>query len=250
MEPTQIPQIWHTYPALSDGEPALFLYNHGLVVSDRIESASELYIVRIAMVEPGDNGLGTDAEVMWLYNFEDALNPVAEQLGFIHLGRVRSAGGWEMSYYSERGRDLAPALDGAGPIASERPIELTGMNDPEWSYLLGYLAPDQERWQWIMNNQVVVQLEDAGDNLDAPRPVDHSATFRTEDGRVGFVAAIEQQGFEVTAVEDRDAENWQVSFQRMNSARMNEIHPVVMDLVNVVGSFGGAYNGWGCPIAV
>lgn len=249
MEPNQIREAWYSYPGYSDGEPASFFYNHGLVEVGPIQSAPELYAVRVDMAEPGDNGFGSDNEVMWLYNFEDAVCPAAIEMGFFSLGRVRSAGRWELAFYGEAGRNFADVLNASGPIVNDRPIQIVGMHDPEWTYLLDYLSADAERWQWIKNNSVVMQLTDAGDNLDVPRPVDHSVHFESESARVGFIAAAEQAGFTVTSNEDRDADEWWAFIQREDKAHLNEIHEVVLSVIELTQQFGGIYDGWGCPIA-
>lgn len=249
MERSEMQQEWMTYPAFSDGNQAMFLYNHALVRSAPMPDAPELYAVRVEMNDPGERGLGSDTEAMWFFNFEDGVCEAAEQMNFIHVGRVRSAGQWELAFYGAAGRNFAEVLDAVGPFGPDREISITGMDDPEWSYLLGYMAADAERWQWMMDYRVVTQLSEAGDNLEVPRPVDHSANFPTADARAGFIAAVEQLGFDVTSMEDRAADSWSVHLQREDQVMIGAIHDTVMDVVDLVDRFGGTYDGWGCPIA-
>ena len=247
-----IPEAWETYPALVDDKPAMFFLNMGLVQAAPIESAPHLYLVKIEMNDPGDNGLGTGAEAEGFMPLEDAIYDAAKAADLYFAGRVRNAGHWEMGLYGGAGVEISEVLDRMGPAIAGRKIMVGGGEDPEWGFLLEYLAPDRERWQWIMDHRVVRQLMQAGDDVDKPRTVDHVAHFPTEAALEAFVTAAKVQGFEESQrhedKEDPGELPWMVEVQRKDPVGVNEIHDVVMGLIEIVEEHDGDYDGWGCPI--
>ena len=250
MTPEEIPQAWETYPAFVDGKPAMFFLNMGMVQAAPIASAPALYLVKVEMADPGPDGMGTAAEADRFMPFEDALCEAAAKAGLYFVGRVRAGNHWEMGFYGAQDLDLAELLEGIGKVSSEFEIMLGGGDDPDWEFLLGYLAPDRERWQWIMDHRVVRQLTDAGDDPSKPRAVDHAVHFETEDALEKFVADAKALGFtEAQRHHDANAElPWMVEVQREDPVMLSHIHDAVMDLIELVESHGGDYDGWGCPV--
>lgn len=248
----EIPEAWETYPAIVDDKPAMFFLNMGMVQAAPIADAPFLYLVKIEMSDPGDNGLGTGGEAESFMPIEDAICESAKQADLYFAGRVRTGGHWEMGFYGAEGVELSEVLDRVGPMVAGRNIMLGGGEDAQWEFMLGYLAPDRERWQWIMDHRVVRQLMQAGDEVDKPRVVDHAAHFPTEDKLDAFVTAAKEQGFsESQRHEDKDGGGelpWMVEVQREDPVGVNEIHDVVMGLIELVEGNDGDYDGWGCPV--
>lgn len=248
----EIPEAWETYPAFVDEKPAMFFLNMGLVQAAPIAAAPTLYLVKVVMKDPGPSGMGTAEEGEMFMPVEDALCGSATKAGMHFAGRVRTDGHWELGFYGADGLDLAEVLDSVGPMIADLEIMIGGGEDPEWGFLLEYLAPDRERWQWIMDFRVVRQLSEAGDDCDKARTVDHAAHFVTEEALNTFVAAAKEQGFEESQRkkhEEPDLERpWMVEVGRSNTVAIEEIHDAVMDLIEIVEANGGEYDGWGCPV--
>ena len=142
MQPQQVPQSWCSYPAqTTDGGDASVLFNSGLVDVGPVEAAPYLHLVGVDMVDQIEGGLATEREANWFYAFEDAVTPVAETMGFFPVGRVRSNGRWELSFYSATDMDIVDVLAAAGPITRERSLRVGGDADPEWKFLFEHIAP-------------------------------------------------------------------------------------------------------------
>lgn len=248
MTAASIPEAWETYPAFVDGKPAMFFLNMGMVQVAPLEAAPALYLIKVEMVDPGESGMGTPDEAERFMPFEDAACESAAQDGLLFAGRVRTDGHWEMGFYGPEGVDLGEILDRVETAGFS--IQLGGGDDSQWEFLLGYLAPDRERWQWIMDHRVVRQLIDAGDDPDKPRVVDHAAHFRSEAALNSFAAAAKEQGFEESQRDEQKGRDypWMIEVQREDAVSINHIHDAVMGLIELVESHGGDYDGWGCPV--
>ncbi|MEM6990498.1 MAG: DUF695 domain-containing protein [Myxococcota bacterium] len=253
MTQQEIPEAWETYPAFVDGKPAMFFLNMGLVQAAPIAGAPMLYLVKVQMKDPGENGVGTVAEGEAFMPIEDALCEAATKAGYYFAGRVRSEGHWELGFYGAEGLEISEVLDQVGAPLADLQIMVGGGEDPEWGFLLEYLAPDRERWQWIMDHRVVRQLMEAGDDIEKPRMVDHALHFKTEKALDAFVAAAAEQGFKESQ-RSEDKENggerpWMVELQREDAVEVNTIHDAVMMLMELADAQDGDYDGWGCPVA-
>ena len=252
MTAPEVPEAWEIYPAYSDGKPAMFFLNMGLIQVAPLEALPQLYLIKVQMEDPAENGLGTNAEAQRFMPFEDAVRDAAAAAGMLMAGRVRTDGYWEIGFYGPSGLDFTDVLDNAGPAVAGFEIMLGGADDPNWGFLLDYLAPDRERWQWIMDFRVVRQLQEAGDELDKPRPVDHTIHFNDAASADAFIEDAKQIGFTVSQRhhdENRDELAHMVELQREDPVAVDHIHAVVMDLVELAEKHEGDYDGWGCPVA-
>ena len=100
-----------------------------------------------------------------------------------------------MGFYGPDGVDFSEVLDGVGEVVAGFEIMIGGGEDAQWGFLLGYLAPDRERWQWIMDHRVVRQLGEHGDDPTKPRQVDHAVHFKTEQAVDAFVKQVTDLGY-------------------------------------------------------
>ncbi len=253
MTPQEIPQVWESYPALADGKPGLFMVNMGLLSAAPVAEAPSVYFVAVHMQDPGPDGVGTSDESERLGPIEDAIADAAQAAGLYFPGRVRTDGRWELGFYGAAGVDIAAVLDTVGPALADLDITIGDADDPQWRYLFDYLAPDRERWQWILDFRVVRQLEEAGDDGSKPRTVDHAAHFRTEAALEAFVASVASDGFVESNRHHHDEADsqypWMVEVQREDPVELAHIHDVVMDLIEKVEAHDGDYDGWGSPVA-
>jgi len=252
MSDEEIPEAWESYPAFVDDKPAMFFLNMGLVQAAPIAAAPFLYLVKVQMKDPGPEGVGSPDESSSFMPIEDALCKAAQGAGLHFAGRVRSGGHWELGFYGPEGVEISDVLDSVGATIAGLEIMVGGGEDAEWGFLLDYLAPDRERWQWIMDHRVVRNLTEAGDDPAKPRVVDHALHFPTEAALDGFVEALKEDGFvESQRHEDKDNGEslpWMLELQREDEVTVDAIHDVVMGLVELAETHKGEYDGWGCPV--
>jgi Regulator of ribonuclease activity B/Family of unknown function (DUF695) len=230
------------YPCLVDNAPA------SIYVNLRFENTPPAghdtrYTVAIAMRERGEHGIGTEAEGAALNLVEEALMARAYALGITYVGRLRTRGIWEITFYGPRGH-LAPLRTLATERAGDRRVAAIMNPEPGWDYYRELLLPDAERRQWMDDRRVVQILREQGDRLATPRRVDHHLAFPTAAARDTFAVTARAAGF---VVED-PGDALDVRVHRVDPIELDHIHDVVMTLVDAATPLGGRYERWAAGI--
>jgi Regulator of ribonuclease activity B/Family of unknown function (DUF695) len=231
---------WEFYACVVDNQPASIFLN--LRYEHARPAADTLYWVRIHMLVPSSLGMGSAGEAEALREPEAALLAAAAQLAFVYVGRLRTAGTWELAFYSAP--DRVGEIDSLARRAElgGRTVEVDSKPDPDWSYYREFLLPDAERRRWIQNRRLVFTLRQHGDVVATPRRVDHWAYFETATARDAFVQSVTRDGFALDQVLDGDSFGAQVF--RTDSVELDHIHDVEMTLVELAEQHGGEYDGW------
>jgi regulator of RNase E activity RraB len=237
---------WEFYPCRVDDAPASIMLDLSFRDTKPLE-LDTLYLARLQMLEPGDHGMGVGADVEKLSDAEDAICEDAERLGLTYVGRLRTAGGWQLTFYGPAG--LEKKLDEVVvETCGERAHRMAHREDGGWSYYDSFLAPDAERWQWILDRRVVHRLAEAGDHHATPRPVDHYVYFDEPDARDTFAAAAVGKGFEAETTKASEERPCGAHLVRTDRVELQHIHRVVMELRELADAHGGDYDGWGAPV--
>lgn len=223
------------YPCVVDGAPA------SIGVNLRFEHAPPAthdtrYTLAILMRDGGDHGLGSDAEAAALDLVEQGLMPRAHALGLAYVGRLRTRGVWEVTFYGPRNH-LTTLRAHATELAGDR--QLAAMMNPEatWTYYRELLLPDPERRQWLDDRRMVQQLAEDGDPLSTRRRVEHRLAIPLGT-RDEFIAIAIAAGFTV------DADEVVVRAHRHDPVELEHIHAVVMSLIAAATPLGGRYESW------
>lgn len=234
------------YPCLIDGSPASIYVNlrfeHGTPPADM----DSRYSVTIEMADRGPHGIGSAAEGEALNTCEESIIARAVANGLAYVGRTRSRGDWEITFYGAAGKtDL---LREAASCAGSRKTDVLVDYDPAWRYYRELLLPDAERKQWMDDRRLVEILAEQGDDSARPRRVDHRASFATETGRDAFVEAATREGFtHVPAPQLRESSverRFAAQVFRDDSTALDHIHDVAMVLADAAVAHGGVYDGW------
>jgi hypothetical protein len=220
------------YPCLVDGAPAT------IYVNLRFENAPPAhhdtrYTIAIAMRDRGEHGIGTADEAAALNLVEEALMVRANALGVTYVGRLRSRGIWETTFYGRRGH-LAPLRALATERAGDRQVAAIMNPEPAWTYYRELLLPDAERRQWMDDRRMVQIMREQGDRLSTPRRVDHRLTLPDAAARDAFLAAVVSAGFMPS----------EPGCHRVDPIELDHIHDVVMIIVDAATPLGGRYERW------
>lgn len=214
--------------------------------------------VSVALLQPTDVGLTTNAEAEQLWALEDLLVAAAEPLGAVLVGVLTAKARREWFFHTSDGPALAAAFRTTleqQADQGDRDVRLEGYVDPEWRYFRGALWPNDLAWRFVMDMRVVGALAERGDDGSAPRVVDHFAYFPDAASRSAFVehlrgrefVEIEESLREPDESEADDVEQrFAVSFKREDRPR--SIMLVTEGLAIAADELGGRYDGWGCPV--
>ena len=244
-DPLPIEPDWDFYLCRIDDRPASVFTDLANPRRGADPELDTLYAVLLAMGEPGEHGMGTADEAEVLFPVEDAVRDAAEESGFRYVGRIRGSDRWQLCFMAAAGRE--PELDLlVHPAASAAPrsAEIRSMHDPDWSYVLGFLHPEAERLQWIMDRRVVEALAREGDPLTTAREVRHWIGFSALDASRRCSEQLTEQGFTCEEPQRDEGGNWSLLAHRKDPVDLQSIHEVVMLVIGAAEPFGGDYDGW------
>jgi len=188
---------------------------------------------------------------------EDSLVTVmASQFDGIYPGRVTIEG--ERSFYFYLGNRIAGYEKTLGRVMADFPdytYECRLQEDPEWRNYLDFLYPEPVQLQSMQNRRVVYQLMQHGDQLTAPRPVEHWIHFKTQQDREAYWNRVNAMGFELlemsTAGEDDDDEDeaaleypYSLHITRDDKVDYDSIDECVLPLWGLASEYNGNYDGW------
>lgn len=244
---------WAFYPSNVEDEPATFLVNLG--VTDALDI--QLYRWRIGVTlsfESGrEDGFPSNELADTLNRSEDLfIAALSESLSAVNVGRLTRARRRDVYFYapSSDGADaeIQKAASAAGLSVSDIRIE----EDEDWSGYFEFLCPGPAETQWINNDMLIRQLEEAGDCLTAVRSVDHAADFPTAEDRAAFAASISALGFQLDSEDDNeptaDADDneypFSLSFSREHAVDLETANDVTIPLSELAAEHNGIYDGW------
>jgi len=250
---------WTGYMFETDDGPASCLFN--LAAAEFAPDADRPFcvMVRVPFKDPGEHGLGDGDERDTLADFEEALDASGELHDSIHFASVRGNGHLDIWYYATRAG--ADALAEAAPgVCTGYDVEVARGEDPEWQQF-GLLFPSDEDVAAYADEQLISQLEAAGDQIDKPRPVDHALLVETTAAGEKLRDALIRKGFTVQPIakaggEEGDDEgdddatpaegdlNFLVEATKRHAVTLEVISEIRRELTELVEDMGGAYDGW------
>jgi uncharacterized protein (TIGR01619 family) len=118
--------------------------------------------------------------------------------------------------------------------------------DDIWEAYFTFLYPNEETQDYMSNQKVVDQLEEAGDNLEKPRPVDHWLYFRTEKDRDAFIESIKIDGFKIESTDLVQESEYphQLKISNITAVDIDIISTVTLKLNKIAKEHNGDYDGW------
>jgi hypothetical protein len=208
--------------------------------------------LRVVMNEPRPDGLSSAEEFETLVAVEKALTAEIERAGnTLYVGRVTHAGVRDFHYYTAAPEVAEAALRRAMAAFPAYEFELGAEPDPDWEVYRNYLLPSARDRQRMANRQVLAALKDNGDQLSAPREIDHWAYFASAEARDAFLKRTALLGYTAReALSPADIpgnEKFGARIFRID-APDDDFDEVTLELFELAAELGGEYDGWESPV--
>lgn len=217
---------------------------------DKSERASHPYAVVFVLRYPAlPNGMPTSSELARLNKIEDRLVEELSKRHSIHIGHITGAGTMNVIFYANQ-KIEAPVSVKTGLFKKEDFLP-DCRHDPDWSYYETAFEPTMIERESYLNEPVLENLAKHGDDHAKPRLVDFAARFPVEQQRSDFVALMMTVGFtmgEQGLWEPEPGDYW-CELQKSMPVELEAICQVTGMLRERAASFGGEFDGWGCPVA-
>ena len=190
------------YETSLEGRRAIVMLDLGAVRYTPVNTHPTLLQIRVAMLQPREDGLRSTEEADALFALEKKLTEVLEQKAqALYIGRVVTHGSTEFYFYVPF---ASPAsTDGPGAMVGDvapYTLEWSARNDSGWE-CYDQLFPNTYAMQTISNRMLQRAMVQQGDQLDIPRRVEHVALFTAKERSEAAGEALKKAGFEVTTLE-------------------------------------------------
>lgn len=236
---------WDFYSCQIDDKPHSTMVNLALVDIAPITNLSVFYCVEVKLRHPSPkHGMTTNEEFQPLSDLEDLISGnQTEKLKYI----ARQTGDSKRKFYfygsAQADFDsLIDRIDQAFPTYEKTTFDF---EDPQWEAYLDDLYPNAMAMNEITNRAVLVHMEDAGDDLNLPRTIDHSIIFDNRKSVKEFEKIVKEKGFTVEINSSGFLKKtYDLLVQRVD--RPADLDPVTFELEQLAQSLGGSYDGWGC----
>jgi regulator of RNase E activity RraB len=245
---------WASYICeIDDGDPASIVVDLSFGPEAADPDRPWLIRVRLLCHEMDDNGLPTSEELAVLQDLEDRITEVIQAMeGPIHVGSVTTGGFREMILYVPEG--FAGLDDESLDMVPENRRSddfLMMAEDPPWDFYNTVLFPSADDLREISNDQVLQQLISQGDDLSAPRRIDHWIYFQDAAARTAFAAWATQNGFEIAELiePDEERETPGIQIHHATAVEPDIIHELIGSIEDAATQFGGEYDGWETGLA-
>jgi uncharacterized protein (TIGR01619 family) len=118
--------------------------------------------------------------------------------------------------------------------------------DKIWQAYLDFLYPNALSLEFMLNEKLLMKLQEAGDQPDKERPVDHLLYFTTEADQQCFIPYILKQRFKILAKEKTDdsKRSYKLLISRTDKVDLATISAITIDLKRVAMKCNGEYDGW------
>jgi len=241
-------EYWDTYVDLIDGKPASIVLDMEVSQELDLEQYKHAFAARLPLKKPDEDGLHAGAEADRLTLVEEAFTEAAELKGFINVGKITTDGNRDMFFYSlhEDEEELMLIANKLYFLAGYEVDVFKLEETRSWDFYFELLYPDSFQYQRMGNHDVLETLELSGDNLEAPRRVEHFILFQDPKMMKQFAKTIQQEGFTIEegSFEEDGEGNYIVYISRVDFVTYDAIDELTDLLLEISAMYQGEYDGW------
>lgn len=118
--------------------------------------------------------------------------------------------------------------------------------DKLWQGYLNFLYPNDETFEFIKNQKVVLKLVESGDKLEQPRQIDHWIYFTTEPDRNCYIDYATNLGFKTESAEKTTDQMrpFKLQISRIDKVDVVSISKLTLEMRKEAIKCKGVYDGW------
>ncbi len=230
---------WSSYFARVEGAPISVGVDLALRDGAPQPGKATAYTIAVTLREPDSHGMTGAGEYRVLQRVEEELAAALEPAGLVEAGRVTGRGMRTFHYYGPDSDDVASRVANVMSAHNEYTYSLLAADDPLWAVYTNYLYPDPQQMAFANDLKALQVLIDAGDDLETPRPIEHTVTFDDREKRDGFARAMAHKGYRVAI----DACERAVRCTKLDTVDPFKITEMRVALTTLAEEFGGDYSG-------
>ena len=239
---------WDVYMAQYEKGVGSTMINMSLKEVAPVKQIPYLLSTGVALIKCSPDGLPEKDEFDMLYKISDRIKYVLDS-----IKKNKFAG--TFSYQCERNDyyyltdtvGIRKVLESAYIAAFPKyKYSINIRKDEQWEAYLTFLYPNDETFEYMSNQKVILKLTEEGDDLAKPRQVDHWLYFKTAADRDKFIAYALKEKFKVESKQfNKDLQlNYQLQISRIDNVNIDSISKITIELRKKAKELNGAYDGW------
>jgi len=187
---------------------------------------------------------GDDEELLTI---EQKLLTALEKQKVDYVGWQLNEGWLEFYYYAEVAKGFENAVNAALKPAYQ--FETNNRKDKKYETYYKMLMPNTQEYHNIQSEEIISDLEDAGDNLEEEHRIEYYAMFMTSSQRKRFTEAVLDDGFAfLNDFLDEKAEDdyvYGVTFTKLSAVKIETLNGHTAMIFPTLAREHGRYEGWG-----
>ena len=238
---------WSVFLRQQLAGPQVITVDQGWSEQAPLQTHPRLLKVTVKANETWPTGFPTEAETRMANELQDQLLQKLERGNFgVFVGSIVVPGEKQLYYYLRAEPQADELAQETVAAYTKRKVEASIAPDDTWSAYTGQLFPNQREQAEINNDGVLIRLQEAGDPLSQPRPIEHWAYFKSTKARSVFQDSLKRYSFEPIGYDTlaQSPMPYGIHFVRQDSIHTPYIHDLTWGLTQLAEGLGGAYDGW------
>lgn len=240
---------WGTYIAIYKNEiPGSTTIRMDLINDSPIESLDHVLVTGITYETSREDGLPEGETFALLHEIADELNElISKETNALLVGSFTHNKERLEYYYLKEPKGLKEKLDTF--YKTKYPNTKYYINikeDNGWSYYNDFLYPNEETRNYMGDQSVVSNLEEAGDKLTKKRRVSHWLYFSTQKDLKNCKIELLKMDFNIqnSGVNKKSTLPYELQIWRIDLVDINSIYPITSSLRKIAKENHGEYDGW------
>ncbi|WP_457749014.1 DUF695 domain-containing protein [Sulfurimonas sp.] len=123
------------------------------------------------------------------------------------------------------------------------------VRDSKWDFHYRNLAPNELELCHIQSEKIIFLLQEEGDTLEVPRPVEHYVSFTTPTQKNKFINSLDLEGFSFKDEISSEEFEHGIALVKSHAVTSVEVKKVVNELFEAIKKEQGYYEGWSTLLA-
>lgn len=240
---------WSLYSSTVKDKDASFYIDLGLAEIAPVEEMRHFICVTLELNNPDDFGLCIPTEQRALVRIENKLvTSLMDDHNIIYVGRLTLDGKRSFYFYTSETTDIETTIleSLAGFPGYDYDFEIK--EDCEWDCYFGFVYPEFNELEWILERQMIEDLAKCNDNTTQGREVNHWIYFKSKKAREKFIAQVIAKGFNIESADtipqfDKKFK-YSLIISRVDDMESDVVDDLTISLWSLADEFGGRYDGW------
>ncbi|MPQ48275.1 DUF695 domain-containing protein [Marinifilum sp. N1E240] len=240
---------WDTYIAsYEDGKPGSTTLRMDLINTSPIKNFDFVLVTGLTYETSNENGFPEGETFSILHKVGDELiEIISQETEFIFVGSFMYNKERLEYFYIKDTKNLIFKIEEF--YKNKYPkyeFYLNIKEDKEWKYYKEFLYPNEETRNYMADQSILQNLEEAGDKLTKARRVDHWIYFSNEIEMNKCKEQLVKLKFNIQSSGINKETNlpFELQIWRIDKVDINSIYPITSNLRKEIKKYNGEYDGW------